>query len=95
MNYVFQFNSSDERDNLIIEHDDKFLIEERNITEGNFLVFSDERPQPPIVYVSVPSEEFENLKQESTLLKAQSNALSDRADFVEDVIAEMAEQVYG
>lgn len=47
-----------------------------------------QEPRPPL------SKQVDALIQENTLLKAQSNALSTRADFVEDVIAEMAEQVY-
>lgn len=38
--------------------------------------------------------EIEQLQQENLLLKAQNNALSERADFIEDIIAEMAMQVY-
>ncbi|WNS42857.1 XkdW family protein [Paenibacillus sp. MMS20-IR301] len=38
--------------------------------------------------------EIEQLQQENMLLKAQNNALSKRADFIEDIIAEMAMQVY-
>lgn len=34
------------------------------------------------------------LKEENTLLKAQVSALSGRGEFIEDVIAEMAMQVY-
>lgn len=45
-------------------------------------------PQPPL------SEQVAKLEQENTLLKAQNAALSERADFIEDVIAEMASQVY-
>lgn len=40
------------------------------------------------------SEQVRELQEENTLLKAQNTALSDRADFIEDVIAEMAQQVY-
>lgn len=40
------------------------------------------------------SEEKEELS-ELELLQAQNKALSDRADFLEDCIAEMAMQVYG
>ncbi|MFE0619713.1 hypothetical protein [Bacillus altitudinis] len=50
-----------------------------------------ETPQEPRPALS---KQVEALVQDNTLLKAQSNALSERADFVEDVIAEMAEQVY-
>lgn len=94
MEWRYQFESDIEREKLINENESLFLIREENITEGNFLTFSDEPLPEPVVYVSVPQEEFESLKQESTLLKAQSSALSERADFVEDVIAEMATQVY-
>lgn len=39
-------------------------------------------------------QENEQLKHENQLLKAQNNALSERADFVEDLIAEMAMEIY-
>ena len=42
---------------------------------------------------SIP-EEVEALKNENFLLKAQIQAMSDRNDFIEDCIAEMAMQVY-
>ncbi|MEC0110398.1 hypothetical protein P4H27_25850 [Paenibacillus taichungensis] len=50
-----------------------------------------ETPQEPRPALS---KQVEALAQDNTLLKAQSSALSERADFVEDVIAEMATQVY-
>lgn len=94
MKKQIQYTDLTDRERIIQENKDMILVEEMNIVEGNFLVFSDEPLPEPIVYVSVPQEEFETLKQDSTLLKAQSSALSERADFVEDVIAEMAVQVY-
>ena len=42
-----------------------------------------------------PGVTLENLKEQNKLLKAQLQAQSDRADFIEDCIAEMATQVYG
>ena len=44
----------------------------------------------------IPSihEEVEALKNENFMLKAQIQAMSDRNDFIEDCIAEMAMQVY-
>lgn len=50
-----------------------------------------ETPQEPRPALS---KQVEDLVQENVLLKAQNSALSERADFVEDVIAEMATQVY-
>lgn len=38
---------------------------------------------------------LESLQAENKLLKAQLQAQSDRSDFIEDCIAEMAIQVYG
>ncbi|WP_208652577.1 hypothetical protein [Paenibacillus lautus] len=48
-------------------------------------------PQEPRKALSV---EIEELKQENTLLKAQNSAITERTEFIEDVIAEMAIQVY-
>lgn len=39
--------------------------------------------------------EVNSLQKENNMLKAQLQAQSDRADFIEDCIAEMAVQVYG
>ncbi|MEK4273139.1 hypothetical protein [Paenibacillus sp. FSL R7-0026] len=93
MKYKYEYKTPEDREKLLNENSTLILIEEQNISDGNFLIFADE---PDIIrnYVTVPEEEFEGIKQESVLLKAQSNALSERADFVEDVIAEMATQVY-
>lgn len=47
-------------------------------------------------YVTVESnrEKIERLEGENELLQARDKALSERADFFEDVVAEMATQVY-
>lgn len=51
-------------------------------------------PEEPPVYEAPLSEKVASLEQENQLLKAQNNALSERANFIEDVVAEMATQVY-
>lgn len=94
MNLKLEYKDLAERERLIAEHSTLFIIEEQNITEGNFLIFSETPMEPPRVYVSVPLEELEALEQGASLLKAQNNALSERADFIEDIIAEMAMMVY-
>lgn len=52
-----------------------------------------ETANQPELTPSIP-EEVEALKNENFLLKAQIQAMSDRNDFIEDCIAEMAMQVY-
>lgn len=44
---------------------------------------------------SSESPSLESLQEESALLKAQIAAASERQEFLEDCIAEMAMQVYG
>ena len=41
-----------------------------------------------------PEQKIIRLEQENSMLKAQVKAVSDRNDFIEDCIAEMAIQVY-
>ncbi|CAI6023734.1 hypothetical protein PAECIP112173_00354 [Paenibacillus sp. JJ-100] len=94
MEWRYQYESDAEREELIDEHKSLYLIREENISEGNFLTFSDKPLSEPVVYVSVPQEDFESLKHESILLKAQSKALAERASFTDDVIAEIALKVY-
>lgn len=49
-----------------------------------------------IAELTKPGElsEIELLKKENLLLKAQNTAITERADFIEDIIAEMAMQIY-
>ena len=77
-----QYVTHEERQTILNEHSDLKLLEEQNITEGEFLIFSDTPIPDPVVYVSVSEEDFENLKKEGTLLKAQSSVLSTRADLL-------------
>ena len=42
MLYTFEYVSQKERLDILELNKDKFLIEERNLTSGNFLIFADE-----------------------------------------------------
>lgn len=44
MIYKYQFQNETEKQNIIKTNKNKILIEEDNITEGNFLIFSDTKP---------------------------------------------------
>ena len=63
MQKVYEYHTEQERQDIINQNLDLFLIEERNITEGNFLVFSDTLPEKEIVYINVPKDEIDSMKQ--------------------------------
>lgn len=44
MQITIEYTNQQEREQILEEHQDKYLIEEKNITEGNFLVFSTVKP---------------------------------------------------
>jgi hypothetical protein len=44
MNTIFQYKDAVERAAIVSQNTDKFLIEEQNIIEGNFLIFTDKKP---------------------------------------------------
>lgn len=66
MKYKFEFRDEESKSQLITEHSDKMLIEEQNITEGNFLIFEDSTS------VSV----------EIDTLKSQLQTTQDAVDFL-------------
>jgi hypothetical protein len=45
MDYKFQYKTEEEKQIIIKENSSKYLVEYQNITEGNFLIFSDQKPQ--------------------------------------------------
>lgn len=52
------------------------------------------QPEKPPVYQKPLTEQIAELEQKNKLLEAKNQALADRADFIEDVVAEMATKVY-
>lgn len=62
MNYKFEYKSQDERQNILNQNTDKFLIEEQNIAEGNFLIFSDVQPSLPKVQIIVKEDNLNSIQ---------------------------------
>lgn len=56
MNYKYEYKNNDEREELINKYNTLFLIEEQNIVEGNFLIFSDTQRQSE----NIESEDLNN-----------------------------------
>lgn len=44
MKYKYQYKDNTERQSVLDSHKGKYLVEEQNITDGNFLIFSDIKP---------------------------------------------------
>ena len=89
-----EYSTEEQRQEILDSKKDSFFVEEQLLFTGNYLVFSDTKPEEPIIYVNVPQEEFYELKKENALLKAQSQANSERSDFHEELIADMAMMIY-
>ncbi|CQR58406.1 XkdW family protein [Paenibacillus riograndensis] len=90
--------------NLLTEGEDYDIVE-----RGPYIaVWNLDKPQPTEAELQAAWEAYqeaeankppeltglEQLQKENLLLKSQNNALSERADFIEDIIAEMAMRVY-
>lgn len=66
-----QYKTPEEREQILANNIGLYLIEEQNITEGNFLIFSD-KPNEPIEVVVATKEEY--------------NILDNRIKTLEDAI---------
>lgn len=58
--HKIQYHNAKDREEIINNNKDKHLVEEQNITEGNFLIFSEEPPTKEIIYVEVPEGELKS-----------------------------------
>ena len=73
MRRKIEYYTDQERQQVLEANADLILVEEQNITEGNFLIFSDKPLPERIIYTKVPVAELESIKQsiaELTILLA-------------------------
>lgn len=99
MKIKIEYHTDEEKVTILNENKHLLLIEHHNLTEGNFLIFSDAELRPPIVYVTVPEEEFENIREQNTDLMLAIAEMAE-ADALEKTemqlaIAELAEIISG
>lgn len=64
-----QYKTQTEKEMALIENQSLLLVEEQNITDGNFLIFSDTAPTHKTIYTNIPQEEIETLKNNQTLMQ--------------------------
>lgn len=74
MNYKFKYSTDSEMTSILANNMDKYLIEVANITEGNFLIFSDNTPSVVIQpeTITILKSEYEDL-QNQLLLAVNEN----------------------
>lgn len=67
-----EYHTIEERNSIVNEFSHLFLIEEQNITEGNFLIFSDSpnMENSKVIYTNVPEEEFNQLKEDMKITQS-------------------------
>ncbi|MCI1615971.1 hypothetical protein [Heyndrickxia oleronia] len=78
MEYKFQYSTPQERERILEDNASKILIEEQNIAEGNFLIFSDAPIEKEVEFVNIPQSEIDSIKQsiaELSLLIAQMGGM--------------------
>ncbi|WP_315074365.1 hypothetical protein [uncultured Clostridium sp.] len=81
MEYKYEYKDITEREDILTKNKELFWIEEQNITEGNFLIFSEVQPQP----IDVESQEandrisdistYLNNSDETTILNIENSIL--------------------
>ena len=63
-----QYETEEDRLNLIEKYKDKFLVAEESLLDGNFLVFADEKPS----YITI-----EELTNKISILEAENKSLKE------------------
>jgi len=100
MLYKYQYLNDLERDKILTDNPDKRLLEVQNITEGNFLVFTDE-PVVPDEY-TVLSGQVDTLTTENAVLQMSMIEMSvytamqdERLQTQENAVMELSMLVAG
>lgn len=67
MTYSFQYQNDTDKQNIVNENSNKFLIEVKNLFTGNFLIFSDVQPQVQTQIITEPLDltRITNLENEN------------------------------
>lgn len=67
MTKTVEYKTLDERFKILDENADLILIEEQNIIEGNFLIFSDSPPtkEVEVVYINLPKQDIDDLREKT------------------------------
>lgn len=89
-----QYANEDERTALLAQYVGKILIEEQNITEGNFLLFGDTDQDRPTVYLTVPETSFKEIQQQYANLQTENVSLREQLSLVNGNLGGFIDQYY-
>jgi hypothetical protein len=81
MQYKYKYKDTTEREAILDGHKELFLIEEQNITEGNFLIFSDIQPSP----ANFEQDAASRISDISTYLSSNTSAIPDVENLILDI----------
>lgn len=83
MRYKFEYHNIEEKKTIINENANKLLIEEQNITEGNFLIFEDSTAISSEIEI-VRSDITDIAETTATALEDTTTIAQTTASLVED-----------
>lgn len=91
MRTIKEYSNPEERDQFIQENANLTLIEEQTITEGNFLIFSDNPSvdAKQIVFGNIPQDEYDKQKNDLTLLQDSLKSADDKYKELDLSIADL------
>ena len=80
MEYKFEFKKEEEKHKILQDNSDKFLIKIEEITQGNFLTFSD----IPTLQI-LQQEQGEKI----SILEAENKAIKEELSITQDAVNEL------
>lgn len=91
MEHVFEYNSLDEREYIVENNIGKYLIEEKNIREGNFLVFSDVKPLE--IELLEVKDDVNDVAELTTMIAMDKDELAEMLVYALQKIDELEERL--
>lgn len=93
MKIIFAYTDTNEREAILNKQKDKYLIEERNIMTGNFLVFSDVKPLE--IELSEVKDDVNDVAELTTITAMDKDELAEMLVFALQRIDELEARLDG
>ena len=93
MIYTFEYTNGEVRESIIQSNKDKYLIEERNIMTGNFLVFSDVKPLE--IELSEVKDDVNDVAELTTIVAMDKDEIAEMLVYALQRIDELEARING